>query len=288
MIGVIGATGGIGRQVVAKLAGAQSSLRLIVRDESWARSILGPKHQYVVADLSNLKTLEIALEGLQSLFLVSPVGPEMVRLQGGVIETAAISGVKHIVRISSIAVGNPKLDLNFARWHTRLDEQLKACGIPWTILRPSNFMRNLLGLADTIRKTGKLIAPLGNGKICFMDDSDIAAVAATTLTDSVHRGNTYTLTGSEWLDYHEVAVLISTSVGQPVDYESVTTRQAREIWREAGHPDWLVDDLSDMYEYFAGNTVSPVTGHVEAVTGRSPRQLKDFLAEHAFAFQTKG
>jgi uncharacterized protein YbjT (DUF2867 family) len=284
VIGVIGGTGGIGRQVLSGLLTAGVPVRAVVRDEPRARALIGPGPQYAVADLADDAALDPALDGLSSLFLVSPVGPDMVRLQGGVIDAAARAGVEHIARISSIAVGDASMDTQFARWHGQLDEHLESSGVRWTHLRPSNFMRNLLAFAGLVRATGQLRAPLGQGRICFIDDADIAAVAVAALTDPVHRDRCYILTGSQWQTYHEVAGIIAEVTGHRVSYVPVTLDHARDRWRQLGHPDWFVDDLTIMYRQLASASVSPVTSDVAAVTGRPPRGLRQFVAAHAPAF----
>ena len=68
----------------------------------------------------------------------------------------------------------------------------------FTILRPNFFMQNLLGMAGMI-KAGALYVPAGDGKAPFVDVRDIAAVAATCLTESGHAGKTYEVTDPEAL-----------------------------------------------------------------------------------------
>lgn len=283
MIGVIGGTGGIGRLVVAGLIEQGLRPRAIVRDAARARALLGQALDYALADIGDAGALSGALQGLSALFLVSPVGTDMAPLQRGVIDAAARAGVGHVVRISSIAAdaGSP---MRFARWHAELDAALEASGLDWTHLRASNFMRNLLGFADGIRRSGELRAPLGDGKLCFVDDGDIAAVAVRSLLEPRHRRRTYVVTGAQWQGYREVADIIGQASGRPLAYRSVSEDEARQAWHRAGHEPWLVDDLVAMYRTLAVATESPVTDHVERVTGRAPRLLRDFVAEHARAF----
>ncbi len=161
MIGVIGATGGIGREVTGQLAARGVPVRAIVRDPVKARELLGGEPAYVAADLADPSTLPAAFAGLSALFLVSPVGPSMVSLQRNAIDAAVAAGVEHVVRISSIAVGDPDMDMQFVRWHTELDTRLQDSGLAWTLLRPSNFMRNLLGLAAGVRSSGRIARAAG-------------------------------------------------------------------------------------------------------------------------------
>ena len=67
---VIGATGNVGGQVVSQLAGEGASVRAFVRDPDHAGLPAGV--EVVRGDLSEPKTLEAALEGVDSVFLVWP------------------------------------------------------------------------------------------------------------------------------------------------------------------------------------------------------------------------
>lgn len=288
MIGVVGGTGGIGRRVVQGLVAAGAAPVAIVRDQSRARALLGDAVRCAVADMADAAAIRAALAGLRSLFLVSTVGTDMVALQSGVIQAARQAGVEHVVRISSIAVGDRSMNVQFARWHEQLDGLVESSGMCWTHLRPSNFMRNLLGFARGVQTTGELRAPLGDGRLCFVDDGDIAAVAVHALLQPEHRRRTYIVTGPAWQSYHDVAAIISEITERPVTYRAMGLDAARTAWSEAGHPGWFVDDLVAMYGCLAVATESPVTDHVARVTGRPPRPLRDFISEHAEAFSPRG
>lgn len=288
VVGVIGATGGIGSEVTRQLVDRGVAVRAMVRDEARARASLGSRPSFAVVDLDDPGTFEAAFTGVRSLFLLSPVGPQMVARQKRAVDAAVAAGVERVVRISSIAVGDPEMPMRFAGWHADIDAHLTSSGLGWTVLRPSNFARNLLGFAPTVRATGELRAPLGDGRMCFVDDADIAAVAVLALTDHGHRGCTYVLTGSEWLSFAEVAALMGDVTGAPVRYVSVSIERARESWRRAGHDDWFLDDLSVMYERLSVSTVSPVHPDVSTLLGRPPRDLRSFILEHTAAFAPEG
>src|SRR5690606_6918546 len=86
------------------------------------------------ADYSRPETLEPALEGVETLLLISS---SEVGLRGAhhhnVIEAARKAGVGRIVYTSLLHADTSKLDL--AEEHRKTEAELKASGIPFTILR---------------------------------------------------------------------------------------------------------------------------------------------------------
>jgi uncharacterized protein YbjT (DUF2867 family) len=64
----------------------------------------------------------------------------------------------------------------------------------------------------------RIAVPVGRTKTTFIDVRDIAAVAVRVLTETGHENQRYTLTGSEALDYYEVAARLSAALGRTIRY----------------------------------------------------------------------
>src|SRR5207245_2758204 len=84
-----------------------------------------------------------------------------------------------------------------AREHWAVEQALLSTRLQWTILRPHAFMQNWLGdVAESVRAEGVIYAPIGDGRVPFIDTRDIAAVAAEVLLHvEAHVGKKYVLTG---------------------------------------------------------------------------------------------
>jgi uncharacterized protein YbjT (DUF2867 family) len=229
------------------------------------------------------EVLEAALDGVSTTLLVSPLDPHQVELQGNFIEAPKRAGQVHVVKISGLATA---LDfpMRCGRWHAQTEKQLEDSGLPFTHLRPPFFMQNILRFTPNIRASGELVGALDQGKVAMIDVADIAAVAATTLTTPGHAGKAYTLTGPEALSYADVAGKLSGSLGRPIIYRNVTIAALRAALRASGMPDWHVDIQVEFSLALGSGQASTVTDAVEAITGKAPRTLDQFISQHIGLF----
>jgi NAD(P)H dehydrogenase (quinone) len=280
---VTGATGNIGRAVVQELADRGVEFRVFTRDANKA-SALGV--EAFEGDFGEAGSLEAAMRGVDAIFLNSSQHPDMARLQGNVSAAAADAGVRHIVKVSG---GTSVTGEDKASWagraHHQVERMIEDAGIGYTFLRPAYFMQNLLALAEPIR-AGKLPVPLPDQRIAVVDARDVGAAAAAILVSpEEHRGRTYDLTGPESLSFADIAERLSAVLGQNVQHVAPPIDAAVESLRAKGAPDWLQQHVAEIMEIFAQDpSVAVVTDSVEQITGRPPRTLEGFLADHATAF----
>src|SRR5205814_534187 len=94
-----------------------------------------------------------------------------------------------------------------AREHWAVEQALLNTRLQWTILRPHAFMQNWLGdVAESVGAENVIYAPIGDGRVPFIDTRDIAAVAVEVLLHpEAHVGKKYVLTGSEATGYAALA-----------------------------------------------------------------------------------
>src|SRR5262245_14554084 len=97
MILVTGATGTVGREVVAQLLAAGREVRALVRAPSSGQ--LDPRVGLVAGDLDEAETLARAVEGAERVFSLA-LGPEIGAREGTLARVAAKAGVRHIVKLS--------------------------------------------------------------------------------------------------------------------------------------------------------------------------------------------
>ena len=87
-IAVIGATGNTGRAVVKELRALGQNPVCVVRDTDKAREVLGADAKTAVAELTDRPSLEKALAGVQSVFVVTGHNPSMAEQQNNVLDAA--------------------------------------------------------------------------------------------------------------------------------------------------------------------------------------------------------
>jgi uncharacterized protein YbjT (DUF2867 family) len=120
--------------------------------------------------------------------------------------------------------------------------------------------------------------------VSAVDVRDIAAVAATVLTEPGHVGATYTITGPAAVTHAEIADAIGAAVGRDVAFVDVPPEQFAETLRGV-LPEWQVDGLLEDYAHYSRGEAADVLPTVAEVTGREPRTVTEFARDYAGAFR---
>lgn len=286
MIIVTGATGTVGTALLRELPGRPRAVRVLVRDAATAAALQRRGYDVARGDFDDPASLRTAFAGADRLFLLSPPGvAEMERRQVAAVDEAKASGVRHVVKLSSIAADEPGAG-GIIGAHRAVEEHIERSGLAFTHLRPHWFFQNELGQAASIATQGELFAP-DVTRISAIDARDVAAVAARVLTEDGHEGAAYTLTGPAALGYADVAAALSDVVGHPVRWTEVTLEQARSSMLEAGLPTVLATGFIEiMRRYRAGGVTARISPVVAEILGRPPRTFREFVADHRAAFRS--
>lgn len=283
---VTGATGTIGTQVVAELAKKPGvTVRAGVRDTTKAAKLSAANVTPVDFDYERPATFAAALDGVEAVFLLTPFTPNQVELAAGLVDAAKQAGVKRIVKLSAIgAEQEPGIQLG--RWHRAIEKHIEASGLAWTFLRPNNFMDNFVGFYPP-DKDGNIYLPWGDGACSFIDGRDIAAVAATILTETghEHEGKAYVLTGPEALTIGDAAKAIAVVTDRTVKYVDVPEESAKSAMLGLGMPAWMVDGMMELHGIDKAGYAAVVTSSVHDITGQTPRSFSDFARDNAASWK---
>jgi len=87
------------------------------------------------------------------------------------------------------------------------EESIEESGIPYTFVRPNEFMQGFVNFqGTTIKSNNAFYIPAEDAKVSFVDARDTAAVAVKALVDGdKHYNKSYMVTGPEALSYHQAA-----------------------------------------------------------------------------------
>ena len=274
---VTGATGNVGSAVVAELRRRGATVRAFVRRP--VKTLRGV--EVAIGDFDDRESIRAALAGVQRVFLASADSPRKIDHEAAVIDAAA--AVELLVKASTIGAqaGAPLPPFD---WNGRSEEHLRRSGIPAVVLRSAFYMTNLLALADPVREQHILPAPAGEGRIAMIDPRDVGAVAAAVLVGSGHHGRTYELTGPDAVSYRDVAAELSRATATHIDYVDVPPAAAHERLVASGMPDWLVQHLDQAFAKIRAGEFAATTDTVAVLTGRPPRNIAEFVTDHADAF----
>ena len=283
MILVTGATGTAGREIVKALSARRAGVRVLVRDEAMARAVLGPGVETAVGDLRSPATVAAALDGIERAVLLAPNTPDQVQMETGFVEAAKRAGVGHVVEFSGLGADLDSA-ARIARAHAMVERALEDSGIPFTHLRPNTFMQNILGAAPAIASHGSLPQPMGDLRVSLVDVRDIAAVAATVLTEPGHTGRTYTITGPAALSFTDVARALSRAIGRDVAYVDIAPPDFKRVLMSAGTDAWLADALLELLPHVSARIGSLVTDVIAEVTGKPATSFEQFARDYAGVF----
>jgi uncharacterized protein YbjT (DUF2867 family) len=275
MILVSGATGTVGSNVVRLLAERDIPVRAMTRNPSRVPDGLG-----VPADFTDPASLDAALDGASALLLVAPPGSTQPAHDRALVDAARRAGVPRLVKLSAIGADLPRL----GDWHAPGEEAVRASGAEWTILRPTTFATNMLFWAAGIRDGAPVPNPFGDGRQGVVDPGDIAAVAVAALTDGVHTGQTYTLTGPDLLSLPEQVEIIGKALGRAVSTVELSVDQWREQMLASGAGEAYAENVTAGVTFVREGRNAVLTDDVARVTGRAPATFEDWVERHLSAF----
>jgi uncharacterized protein YbjT (DUF2867 family) len=282
MILVTGASGTVGRAVLAEVARGGLKHRAMYRSKAEAAKAPAGTDT-VVADFADQGSLAQALREVESVYLVCSPVPDLVQLEGNVIDASEAAGVRRIVLNSALGAGD--YGKSFPSWHRKVEDKLRAAKLTYCILRPNSFMQNIVTYyAPSIRAQGAFYSAMGDAKVSFLDVKDIAAVVARALRGECD-GKTYELNGPEAVTYAEVAEHIVKCTGVAVRYVDIPVDAQRKAMLDQGMPDWQVTALLDLQAYYTGGQGGTVDGVLEGLLGRAPNTMDQFLRESAAEFR---
>jgi uncharacterized protein YbjT (DUF2867 family) len=268
---VTGATGTVGRYVAAGLDSQGVPLRRAVREVGETQG-----EQSCRFDFADTSTWAPALEGVDRVFLMRP--PAISDIKGVIrpfIAELARRGIRQTVVLSLMGV-NPAMP------HYRLEQDVKAAGLPATMLRPAFFMQNLeTAYRSDILTHNRIRLPARSGKTSFIDTRDIADVASAALeAPETHVGKAYTLTGGTALGWDAVASLMSAELGRPIHYEPISLLEARRELSAAGFPTTYVNVQLLIHVVARLGLADTITSELPQLLGRPPRALTDYIRDN--------
>ncbi|MFE5588457.1 NAD(P)H-binding protein [Kitasatospora sp. NPDC056531] len=285
MIVVTGATGTVGSKVVVGLRERGQAVRALVRAGSEGPAEWDEAVERVAADFADPDSLDAALAGADTVYLLVAVHPEMAAHERNVVDAAVRTGRRpRIVLHAAAGVEYRPEGVRFVGAHVAGLDHLKASGLPWTVLGPNGFYQNFLGMAEPV-KAGTLAVPGGEAAVSYVDARDVAAAAVEVLATDGHEGAIYTLTGPAGLTHGELAEQLAAVAGRPVSYSALAPEQALAGMLGAGWPAWRAEGMVELYGLYAAGQASAVSSDVEKLTGRRPRSFAEFAAEHADVFR---
>ncbi|MEO8224407.1 MAG: SDR family oxidoreductase [Gammaproteobacteria bacterium] len=283
MILLTGVTGKIGGETAKQLVEKGIRLRALVRDAAKAAELAAAGVELVVGDIADAGAVKAALTGAEKALLLLPNGEHQETLEKQFTDLCVAARVKHLVKMSSMeAVATARTPIPRAHW--AVEEYIRACGLPWSIVKPNFFMQNLLGSARSIKEQGRFSLPMGEGTTGMADARDIGAVCAAVLTGKGHAGKSYEITGPEVLTFHDVAARFTEVLGKKVEYAPMPMAQFRARMTTVLKP-WHLNAVCELFQEIADIGLDHTTDTFRKLLGRDPISLRQFIVDHVAVFR---
>jgi uncharacterized protein YbjT (DUF2867 family) len=280
LILVVGATGNTGTELVPTLLAAGARVRALVHTPAKGEALRRQGADIVIADLGTPDSLAAAVDGVDRIYMCLFNGPHQANHGRNLIAAARRSGRPHIVYHAASGSDRSRI----IRHIMEVESELRASGLPWTIIRPTFYLQNTLMAIPTVRSQGAIYLPMKQGRMAMTDVRDIVDVAARLLLDGGHEGKTYTLTTPEAFTIDEFAAALGAELGKPVHYVDVPVAAARESMVRMGMDPWVVDGYMELFEGFADNWGNKTSGDTREIIGRPARGYRQFVADFKGAF----
>ncbi len=241
-IAVTGATGKLGRLVIASLKGKAPSADIVALARAPAKaSDLGVEPR--PADYARPETVKRALAGVDTLRLISSneIG-QRAQQHRAVVEAAKAAGVKRIVYTSLLHADVSPLSL--AGEHRETEALIAGSAIPATILRNGWYIENYAASIPGAVAGGAFIGSAGDGKIASAARADYAEAAAVALTGAAHAGKVYELAGDSAFTLADLAAEISRQTGRTIPYKNLSVDDYAKALVAHGLPEGIANAIA--------------------------------------------
>ena len=278
MILVTGAAGKTGKAVVKAVAAKGARVRALVRNPDHAAALLALGAAEVsFGSFEDARALAQAAAGAQAIYHICPnVSRDELAYARAVVAAARTHGVRRFVYHSVL---HPQIEAMPHHWQKmRVEEMLFASDLDLTVLQPTAYMQNILGVWRGIVADGVFCVPYPlESRLSLVDLDDVAEAAAIVLMQDGHHGATYELVGTKPLSQSEVAAAIGAALGRDVraEAEPLAAWDARARAGEMGEHERAT--LAAMFRYYADHGLAGNPNMLRWLLGRAPTNLVTFF-----------
>jgi NAD(P)H dehydrogenase (quinone) len=284
MILVTGATGMFGGGVSAALAESGVPVRAMTSNPDRVEQLVRPGVEPVVADMDRPETLDAAVQGVDTVFLVSPMDDRVQVREANVVAAAQQAGVRRIVKLFGAVEHH---DDALGRLHDASVEAIRQSGLEWALLSPTSVLEtSLFSMIPWIEAVGAIVACAGDGKVAHVAADDVARAGAAILANGSENGRDYVITGPELLSYADLCAIMSRVTGRDIPYQDLPDEELeRLLVQEAG----MTAEQAEIgvichFRAWRDGRAEALTDTYRALTGDEPTTAEAWITAHADVF----
>ena len=281
---VTGATGSLGRLVVKHLAHKGKAVRAGVHSPEKAEYVRMAGVEIVPLEFGDFASIDRALEGIATIFLLTPAVREQVEFTRRMVDRCQLWGTERVVRLS-IRGANLIPGTQITRWHHQSEMYIRDSGIPFTFVRPNALMQNFL---THVQPAGSFMyMPLDISRVSYVDIRDVALFCAEVICAAPDQvKSVLELTGPDALSMEQVAQVITEVVGHHIGYINTPQETIAHFLESAGNPEWLAFAMAELYSLWGQREFYEIdTSDFERMLGRKPHTFLKFCIDYAAIFK---
>ncbi|MCC6999722.1 MAG: SDR family oxidoreductase [Deltaproteobacteria bacterium] len=279
MILVTGATGKLGRHVVAGLLEKvpASELAIAVRSPDKAADLAARGVTVRQADYLKPATMEAALAGADKVLLISSseLGDRATQHKA-VVDAARKHKVGLLAYTSILHADTSRIGL--AADHRTTEAYIRAADVPFVFLRNGWYLENYSEHLAPVLQYGAVLGSAGQGRVAAAARADYAAAAVSVLTGTGHAGKSYELAGDVAFTLAELAAEVARQAGKPVVYNDMPVEAYRGALQGAGLPAAYAELLADSDLGIARGELDDRSGDLHRLINRPTTPLADAIA----------
>ena len=280
MIVVTGATGKLGRHVIAGLLEKIPASEIVaaVRSPQKAEDLAALGVQVREADYTKPETWSSALAGADKALLISgnDLTGDRVAQHQAVIDAAKEAGVKLLAYTSILRADTSPLML--AGVHKKTEQNIRNAGLPFVFLRNGWYFENQTAALEPALQHGAMLGASGDGHFASAAIADYAAAAVAVLTEPGQENEIYELAGDTSYTLVEMAAEVTKQAGKPVAYTNLSPEDYQNALVGFGLPAALGEFLVDADQGAAKGELDDTSHALHTLIGRPTAMLSEAVA----------
>jgi len=306
--GAGGAVGSVSKKMIEMLLKDGYRVRGFLRtDDERAQALRLMGVEVFVGDLLNPADVANAMKGCRRVYFSMSLNPyytdatilmaAVARAQGNIevfvnISEYEQSRMTYDLMTSAREARNGEFGGLIADWspqqraHWASEQALKWSGLPVVNIQATIFVENPIISTFVIKpmlESGELHLPFGHQKLAPIAAYDVAELCAKILMDpGPHLNKDYVLTGPHLIGAQDLADSYSTLIGRTITYVPNDPDEwiKAVIDKALAHNPHVAAHLKTLVLFVAGGFYNVVTGELEQLLGRTPKDTSWALAQH--------
>jgi NAD(P)H dehydrogenase (quinone) len=276
MIVITGATGQLGRLVIANLLKTTPSGQIVaaVRDPAKAADLLALGVHVRQADYNDPASLDTAFAGATKVLLISSNDLGNRGAQHRNVIDAAVRASVALFAYTSVLHADTSL-LGLAAEHRETEEAIRASGLTYTLLRNGWYAENHTMALKGALEHGALTGAAGEGRISAAARADYAAAAAVVLASGQPVAPIYELAGDTAFTLSDMAAETGKQAGRELPYHNLGQHEYRELLVTVGLPAIVADLLANSDFAASKGALFDDSGTLGKLIGRPTESLAD-------------